>query len=838
MTKIKLKNEQIIQMKNISDTLIEATDHFTTYIKDREFTQSIYLFSSIVEGYESINRMFKLYDVDSKDDVINLLRKIEKNLVLIANELERENLFKIAEIVQFTLMPSFRTLNKVFKDKSVNKATYTIGIYHDKVNPRKVYPEERINALIQESEKQNINLIFFTSKDLNLDTKKIDADLFINGEWQTLCVNFPNVVNNIGVTSKHQQSITERKLRRIIPFTSFGVGNKLFLPKVMVKHRRYAELLVPFRMVSNEQVIYDYLESERIAVLKPILGARGESIYFVQKKGNRFIVSEHRQERIYNHEKFSQWIQFTLLKVKFSYIIQRYVDCKTKNGEPFDIRAHMQKDNKGKWTITKMYPRIGSKQSILSNISRGGRTDELTAFLMEEYGENTGKKHYKKLQQLSLELTKYLDRIHNFSLDELGLDLAIDHTGRFWLHEANNGPQSAYHEAERAVNTIGYAKYIAENGIVKRTHIQNKEGQFNAKNSSLPFAETDHPYQIGMLKHSDDDQKLAIACAFVARYENISFYTFTTKDIDYDEMLLRGHFYENGEWVTKIVEYPNVIYDRFRLKGVKEFNDVYEELEGIPFTNEFYGNSIDKLEVYDNLESTGNLDDVLIPYKEVNKTSDIFDHLKLYSSIIVKPSVGSFARGVHFIEKRNNKRFFVAEGDNEMEYTEISLRKYLNEVFKEGTWIVQKYIHTRTIDGNPFDIRVHIMKDGKNDWGFVALYPRIGLRYATIMAMNIGGYTGKIDGFLNRNFQHLNSKDIINEIKSVALNITENFSRFYDLNFNEIAFDFALNSDGEVYLIELNVNKPGITSFEFDLAQFAIPNALYVARENEKENSK
>src|SRR5699024_521358 len=97
------------------------------------------------------------------------------------------------------------------------------------------------------------------------------------------------------------------------------------------------------------------------------------------------------------------------------------------------IRAHMQKDRKGKWTITKIYPRIGNSKSILSNISKGGRTEELQDFLITQFSQHTGNDYYNKLRNLSVKLTEYLDRLHNFSLDELGLDLAIDETGRFWL---------------------------------------------------------------------------------------------------------------------------------------------------------------------------------------------------------------------------------------------------------------------------------------------------------------------------------------------------------------------------------------------------------------------
>src|SRR5699024_8476277 len=378
--------------------------------------------------------------------------------------------------------------------------------------------------------------------------------------------------------------------------------------------------------------------------------------------------------------------------------------------------------------------------------------------------------------------------------------------------------------------TIGYAKYIAKNGIVKHSQFTMDEGQFTAKNSKLPFAELDNRYRIGMLKSEEEDNKLAIACAYVAHYEDVQFYTFSPSDVDYNEMLIKGSFFENGQWTDKIIEYPNVIYDRYRLRGIKRFNNIYEELEGIPFTNEFYGNSISKLEVYDKLKETKELDDVLIPYKKVEKIRDIFRYIEKYGAVILKPEVGSFARGVHYISKEDRNKYFVAERENENKYGEMELRKHLNDLLKKNTFIVQQYIKSRTVDDNPFDIRVHVMKNDKNEWEFVSNYPRIGLHYATIMAMNVGGYTGKLRGFLNRNYLDKHPEQIIKNIESVALKITDVFSSCYEENFNEIAFDLALDQYAEPHLIELNINKPGITTFEFDLARCAIPNAIYTVK--------
>jgi len=832
-----LKDTQLKQLKNISDTLIEATEHFITYIRNREYVQSIHLFSSIVEGFEAIYKTLHLHN-HHLTGIENLLGNIEKSLKLIAKQLEEKNDLKITEIVQFSLMPHLKKLNQSFADEPSEQKKTTIGFYLDSINPIKAYPRQKIEALTVEGDRQQARLLFFSAEDVDFEHKKIQADVYENNEWKKITTPFPDVIHNFEVASKHQQSITERKLRRLIPFTNFGVGNKFALPKTIVKHKRFAHLLVPFRMITDEKIVFNFLKKEKTAVLKPILGAQGAHIYFVKQKGTRFIVYEHQQKKIFHNEAFQQWLKATVLARKYSYMIQRYIKCRTKYDEPFDIRSHMQKNREGSWVITKIYPRIGSNKSILSNISRGGRTEDLKTFLSKEFGELKGRLYYEQLEKLSYDLTTYLDRIYHFSLNDVGLDIAIDQTGRFWLHEANNDPGATFHEHRRAIHTIGYAKYIAEQGIVKHSPFEKTEGQFDANTSDLPVASIDHRHRIGMLKGKNDDDRLALACAYVAHYENVQFFTFTPKDIDFDAMLIKGQFFEDGTWVEKIVEYPEVIYDRLRLRRVKGFHHIYEELNGIPFTNEFDGISISKLEVYDQLKATGQLNDVIIPYQAVSKTYDIFQYIRKYHSIIIKPSVSSFAKGVHHIEKLSDDNYLVVQKDAEATYSDIALRKYLNQLINSGTWIVQQYINTRTIDNHPFDLRVHMMKDGNGKWKIAHIYPRVGVNRAIMLVQRHGGYVSHhLSAFLKRNFGEKYVETIEKKITSVSHRITKTFAKLYTHRFHELALDLALNEQQNPYLIEVNVNKPGVLNYEFDVARYVIPYAIYLAKQHTSKNS-
>lgn len=823
------KNKEFLQVSKILETMIEASEHFKTLIKSKEFHSSILMFNSIVQGYESIENYLNLNKIDV---ALDIRERLERNLLQIAKYLENQKLMKVLEVLQFSFMPNIRKLKSHF-NLDLDNDDILIGVYYDKVNPRKVLPEARVQALVNEAINQNVNIIFFSSDDVNFEEKTIMGDTFNQGKWVKSKFPFPDVINNNLITTKQFQSRTERKLREEIPFTSFAIGDKFNLVEKLVDSRKYVNLLVPFKVATDKGTIYDYINEHVKVVLKPIRGARGENIYYVEKENNNYLIFDHTKKLELNEEKFVRFLSDIILKRKNSYMVQKYVNCRTILDEPFDIRAHMQKNGEGKWQITKIYPRIGHKKSILSNISRGGRTEDLHIFLEKEYG-NQAKQIEAELKDLAMGITWHIDKLYGLALDELGLDLAIDTNGHFWLHEANSAPQTTYHEELRAVNTIAYAKYIAKNRIFHTNQFEQlvlPEDQFNTKYAKLEIADLKYNITVGMLVSEKEINELTVACAYVANYENVNFYYFTPKDIDFDEKLIRGYFYENYEWIPKVVPYPDVIYDRLRLRGIKGFNFVYEELDEIPITNEFYGDSIDKLEVYNKLKETKQLDDIMIPYKQVERVKDVEHFIHDFEKVILKPSKGSFARGVHFIEKLRTNEYKVAVNDSIELYNELNLKEYIRELIKSETYIVQKYIESRTIEGQPFDIRAHLMKDRTGNWSTAKIYPRIGINY-TIIGASLGGYISKLQGFLKRNFPDNNTNEIIEKLESLSKSTAEIFEKLYDHEMNELGIDFVLDKEAKPYLTEINVNKPGIVNYEFEVAKYAIQFAKYLAMKN------
>src|SRR5699024_2170917 len=282
--------------------------------------------------------------------------------------------------------PSFIRMVDTFTEKYGNQKDEKhihIGVFHSWANPKEFTPKERLDAMVDESVKQDSVLYFFTSDDIDFDNEEITADTFNNDQWTRVTVPFPDVISNVGAGKRSQ---AERRLSRMIPFTHFNVGNKYTLPKRIAKHRKYAELLVPFTVCTDQAIVDRFMEKNNQVVFKSLGSNRGEKIYFVTKKGSRYIMLDQKKERIMGSDDFQQFVEHTILGEKNGYIIQKYIHTRTKADEPYHFRAHVQKNGTGKWQLTHIYPRIGHKKSNLSNIRTEGRVEDFPAFLSHEYG--------------------------------------------------------------------------------------------------------------------------------------------------------------------------------------------------------------------------------------------------------------------------------------------------------------------------------------------------------------------------------------------------------------------------------------------------------------------
>ncbi|UTR11776.1 YheC/YheD family protein [Evansella sp. LMS18] len=820
-------NGESKQIINILDTVIELIDVTIREGESGKPLPSLLInLESIVHGLSHLTKFFN--SNQSFQDATSFIDVINNNILLFVKCVEAQKYIESRSIFQFKIKPKINELKNEINmriSEDLKDKTKLVGVYIDRENPIKVANMNRIRAIHEEGKKLGVTVTYFSAENVDFEQEKIIGGKVLEGnKILNRDFHFPDVIYNLYPVEYFNQSYIERELRRRIPFTSVSVGGKYTLPEKFVKGGKTTQYFIPFKVIINKSDLYNFIDMKQKVVLKPIKGNQGERVYYIEKKRDKYILKEHKKSKIYTYVDFDTFIDSLNLKDNI-FISQEFIPCYTKQKEPFDIRAHYQKNKNGEWELTKIYPRIGNKDSILSNISKGGRTGDLIDFLKSEYGADA-KRIEQDLLQIAEKMTLETDELYGHAVDELGLDIAIDENKRYWIFEINGAPGAKFHEGLRAKKALEYALYLDNNGIFyQEKNNFSSMNLFNAKQTSLEIYNSSEK-MVGLMfrNHLDEsDIALARACVYVAKYEGLEVFYFSPKDIDFNNKKIRGKILENRKWVEKIVNYPDGIYDRLRGKGLAYLDNLYMEFSEIPITNELYGDSESKLKIYEFIEAQNIFDKILIPFKSVTDPSDIHELIDKYNKIVLKPEIGSFAIGVQIIEKVKGGGYDIVEDGRLKKYTPKELNKMISERVAKGPLISQKFIKTETIEGYPFDIRVHLMKNINHEWVIVMKQPRIGFNPYVITVAKNGGYLGKYNGFLERNFGTKITKKIEKQINYFTIKLVNSLEKMYQENINEVALDIAVNRKGDIFLIEANMNRPGINYYEFEVAETVIP---------------
>ncbi|MDG0813748.1 YheC/YheD family protein [Cohnella rhizosphaerae] len=148
------------------------------------------------------------------------------------------------------------------------------------------------------------------------------------------------------------------------------------------------------------------------------------------------------------------------------YVMQPLLKLRGPDGEPFDLRALMQKDGGGAWRTTGIAVRTGAPESVTANLHGGGVARPAGPYLAGLFGEPETSRLLERLRKASDGIVLRLEQLYG-RFAELGLDYGIDREGRIWFLEANTKPGRASMTAagEAAMsdaihNPLAYARYI------------------------------------------------------------------------------------------------------------------------------------------------------------------------------------------------------------------------------------------------------------------------------------------------------------------------------------------------------------------------------------------
>lgn len=672
-------------------------------------------------------------------------------------------------------------------------------------------PNTMVKAAALSAAMLDCEFFFFNPEDVDIHNKKINGLFLKNGEWKKSITRFPDVIDNSPPRRASREVYKE--LEKTIPFTMHRIGNKDFVSKRLMSDKKYDGLVIPYKELRSINDVFEMLQSNTSIIIKPTGGNRGQGIIYAEKKNSKFSVKTLDNIKIYDADEFEKYIE-ELAERKF--IVQSYISSVTKSNLPFDIRIHVRRGDDGNWTNVKIYPRIGSGKSVESNLSQGGSLAQIVPFLKYNFTESW-KEILAELRTLGKKFPVYFQEGYDYQLDALGLDIGIDEKGKLWLFEVNSFPGSTMFELEAQEVAMKYAKYLALRQENPTTEIQI----LNNENKKPVIA---------MLSPAKGISKLKSACVAAASMYDCEFFYFTPDDIDYKEKIIQGKTYINHKWETKEYSYIqdiDVVYDRIRLVGRKKYKKVYDTLNHIPLTHKSFGGTLNKIEVYDKFKLEGTLEDHIVPYTHYKDVDSVVNFIEEHKKIIIKPQVGLMGNGLYYIEK-NEGIYEVINKNAELKFNKAEFKLWLAKTADAEPYVVQKYIYTRTKDDAPFDVRVHMMRNDKNKWEFIVILPRVGIGYEKITAMSEGGYISQWAGFIKRNYGEEMYSAINRQMRYISKEFTNKFEEIYNTEISEIGIDFAIDENGHVFMLELNLRRPGFLYYEFDVAKRAIGYARYL----------
>ncbi|MER1957793.1 MAG: YheC/YheD family protein [Solibacillus sp.] len=339
---------------------------------------------------------------------------------------------------------------------------------------------------------------------------------------------------------------------------------------------------------------------------------------------------------------------------------------------------------------------------------------------------------------------------------------------------------------------------------------------------------------IGMLHHRKNPDTVLKSYAFaaVAKAEGLDFFYFTPRAVNFTTRTIQAKVLENGVWQEKNVSFPDVIYNAGSPEKLAISRNIIKQLRSeIPFTTNSIGN---KLNITKRLIEAKEFANYLIPTTNIKRVKQFYEQIQMYKKLVFKPVEGRKGKGIYFISKLVNG-YEVQKDSTRQTLSKAQLDSFLQQQLTEESFIVQPYIQSTMKNGQVFDFRIHVQKNGEGQWVITTVYPRVAPHGSIIPNINNGGFTNYLEPFLQLEFKEeaFNIKRMLEHFGlSLARHLDEIQMIKFDEVIDEIGIDVGLDENGKLWIYEVNW-RPGCPPafyLELDVVKHTLQYANYLAQ--------
>jgi len=311
----------------------------------------------------------------------------------------------------------------------------------------------------------------------------------------------------------------------------------------------------------------------------------------------------------------------------------------------------------------------------------------------------------------------------------------------------------------------------------------------------------EHEMIVGFMRNFANPPYMAKLTAMLCKYHGIDLIYMRPSDINMETNMVNGKIFVKNRWQNVETELPPFI-DISQYCFKKRNRDIINYLRNNTILSGDKINALSKEKLQNELKKDEAFRHLVIPTMRAKQFSDLEDFLNKYAAIVLKPIHGERGRGVYILRKEKDT-YVLGYQKNEKKYSKDELELFFNTSIKSRKYISQKYISSRTVQGDPFDCRVHVQKDGKGKWVVARIFIRIGLGQKVISNVNQGGGISDPEPFLKANFGE-RWEEILDKINHLAVTLPYKIEEIRNLELITLGFDIAIDKDGELYLFESN----------------------------------
>lgn len=272
----------------------------------------------------------------------------------------------------------------------------------------------------------------------------------VSNKWIYGLFPMPDVIYDRGVGFEEEQKPLVKEIRNNFKKNPnihiINKRNYLGKEETYEKLSKYPEICcylpktIPYTNFNDVLIMlkqYDFI------FLKYSFGSGGKQVVSIEQIENKYkliLYSGGLKELILNNtEELRTYVESYTEGRKF--ILQRGIRLLKYKDSVFDMRVLIIKNDKGKWMTVYNQARIAKSNFTITNYCAGGDVAYYENFY-EDLSSSINKVKiptYDEIGDTTIKLAEYIDKAFG-SFGELGMDIAIDITGRLWFIEANTKP--------------------------------------------------------------------------------------------------------------------------------------------------------------------------------------------------------------------------------------------------------------------------------------------------------------------------------------------------------------------------------------------------------------